>query len=69
LLVDIQGVLSVAQIGSELRLLASADNAMRARVTQRLAAAGIDAEVALAQPNLEDVFVAATHGRSKERAA
>ena len=69
LLADMPGVLSVAQIGSELRLLTSADHAMHERVKQRLADAGIGAEVAPARPNLEDVFVAATHGRSKERAA
>ncbi len=69
LLVNTQGVLSVAQIGSELRLLASADGNLRERVMRRLADVGIAAEVALARPNLEDVFVAATHGRNKERVA
>lgn len=68
-LVDMQGVLSVAQIGSELRLLAGTGEALRERVAQRLRDAGIAAEVVPIRPNLEDVFVAATHGRSKERAA
>src|SRR3546814_3798358 len=53
-LVDTQGVLSVAQIGSELRLLASSGEALRERVAQRLRDAGIEAEVVPIRPNLGD---------------
>jgi ABC-2 type transport system ATP-binding protein len=71
------GVLSVAQIGNALRVLcAEADiDALR----RTLAAAGVAAEVTTIDPNLEDVFVAATRnreagsreagGRERERAA
>lgn len=63
-LVDLPGVLSVAQIGNDLRvLLADADTAEQS-LTDALRAAGLDAQVAKAKPNLEDVFVAATRGEA-----
>lgn len=56
------GVLGVAQIGNSLRVLANADAGdIEARLRQALAGAGTDAEVVATEPNLEDVFVAATH--------
>jgi len=59
---DLDGVLSVAQIGNSLRVLVhedtGGDDALQ-RLRAALPAAG-DA-IAPVQPNLEDVFVAATH--------
>jgi ABC-2 type transport system ATP-binding protein len=73
-LVAVPGVLGVAQVGNALRVLiaaadASADHAAatRQRIDDALAAAGQKAEVALAPPNLEDVFVAATGNADKSR--
>ncbi|UHQ25228.1 ABC transporter ATP-binding protein [Lysobacter sp. 5GHs7-4] len=72
-LVAVPGVLSVAQIGNSLRVLADADGDTAGRLRGVLAQAGIDAQVEPSQPNLEDVFVSATRGRDdaalKERAA
>ncbi|HET6724883.1 MAG TPA: ABC transporter ATP-binding protein [Gammaproteobacteria bacterium] len=53
------GVRSCAQIGASLRVLTDAEEALR-RIEQALTDAGIDARIAPATPNLEDVFVAAT---------
>jgi ABC-2 type transport system ATP-binding protein len=62
------GVLSVAQIGNELRVLTIA-GVDAAQLRARLSAGGIDAEVASIEPNLEDVFVSATHRNDEVRAA
>jgi len=74
-LVDVPGVLGVAQVGNTLRVL-TADDAGEAtqRMDKALAEAGQEGEVTPAPPNLEDVFVAATRNgdtgdNSKERAA
>lgn len=66
LLSTLPGVLSVAQIGNDLRVLSvpGADNAEV--VARALHGAGLRAEVDAVSANLEDVFVAAT--RSRERA-
>lgn len=61
------GVVSVAQIGNDLRVLAEEGAAPRLR--EALREAGLDAEVVAAAPNLEDVFVAVTQDDAKERAA
>ncbi|WP_425481015.1 ATP-binding cassette domain-containing protein [Lysobacter enzymogenes] len=67
-LVDLPGVLSVAQIGNDLRvLLADADTAEQG-LTDALRADGLEAQVAKAKPNLEDVFVAATRGQTPRAA-
>ena len=66
-LVDVPGVLGVAQVGNTLRVLTGADGATP-DMTRALAAAGQEAGLAAAPPNLEDVFVAATR-RDAERAA
>lgn len=56
------GVLSVAQIGNELRVLTVAGGDA-AQLQAWLRQAGIDGEVMDIEPNLEDVFVSATsHG-------
>ena len=87
-LVAVPGVLGVAQVGTALRILiaaadATADHAAatRQRIDDAIAKAGLQAEVAIATPNLEDVFVDATRsgkdgaekknaaGRKTERAA
>ena len=58
------GVLSAAQIGNTLRVLTDAEGDPARRVRDALAAAGQDARVEAVEPSLEDVFVAATHGRA-----
>ncbi|QRP65688.1 ABC transporter ATP-binding protein [Rhodanobacter sp. FDAARGOS 1247] len=60
-LVDVPGVLGVAQVGNTLRVLIAEDAGdATQRMDKALATAGSKAEVAPAPPNLEDVFVAAT---------
>jgi len=68
-LVGLAGVLSVAQIGNSLRVLTTADGEAGARIQAALRQAGLQAEVAPSQPNLEDVFVSATRGREPDREA
>jgi len=64
-LAGMPGVMALAQIGTALRVLAAADDDLEGRLNACLTAAGIDADVAFAAPNLEDVFVAATqHSRA-----
>ena len=62
------GVLSVAQIGNELRVLTIVGVDV-AQLHARLSAKGIDAEVVTIEPNLEDVFVSATHRDDRAQAA
>ena len=73
---DVPGVLSVAQIGNTLRVLTDGarDRDIETRLREALSQAGKQADVAPVEPNLEDVFVAATHrddaaGAARERAA
>jgi len=54
------GVISVAQIGNELRVLCEVGKAAIAQLRDGLREAGIDAHVEPGSPNLEDVFVAST---------
>ena len=68
-LVGLPGVLSVAQIGNSLRVLAAADGDARARIETALQQANLTAEVAVTPPNLEDVFTSATRAQAAERAA
>ena len=68
-LVGLPGVLSVAQIGNSLRVLAAADGDARARIETALRQANLAAEVAVTSPNLEDVFTSATRTQAAERAA
>ena len=68
-LVDLPGVLSVAQIGNSLRVLVAAAGDAQARIADALRKAGLQAEVAATEPNLEDVFVSATRGREPQREA
>lgn len=62
------GVLSVAQIGNELRVLTVAGGDA-AQLQASLRKAGVDADVSAIEPNLEDVFVSATHHDDAVRAA
>jgi ABC-2 type transport system ATP-binding protein len=62
------GVLSVAQIGNELRVLVE-PGGDAAQLQARLRASAIDAEVSAIEPNLEDVFVSATHRSGEVKAA
>jgi ABC-2 type transport system ATP-binding protein len=72
-LADVPGVLSVAQIGNSLRVLARGNGDTRPLIERTLRDAGLEGEVQASTPNLEDVFVSATRGRSdgnpRERAA
>jgi len=76
-LISLPGVISAAQIGNSLRVLTSENGDSAARMSEALRAANIAATVEPSEPNLEDVFVAATRGRedakqahaSQERAA
>lgn len=72
-LVEVAEILSVAQIGNSLRVLAAGDGEIEQRVRDALAETGLQAEVEVVPPNLEDVFVDATHERdedvTQERAA
>jgi ABC-2 type transport system ATP-binding protein len=70
-LMGLPEVLGVAQIGNTLRVLTRNGGDAVARLQEAIAAAGQDAEVRPAPPNLEDVFVAVTRGErwAGERAA
>jgi ABC-2 type transport system ATP-binding protein len=60
----VSGVLSVAQIGNTLRVLMDAtadDDGAVQQLREALSHAGKQADVQATEPNLEDVFVAATH--------
>ena len=65
-LVDVPGVLSVAQIGNSLRVLTDRNGDAAARIRDVLGKAGLQAGVSASEPNLEDVFVSATGGKSDE---
>ena len=65
-LVDVPEILSVAQIGNSLRVLATRGGEIEQRVRDALADAKLEAEVAAVPPNLEDVFVAATRGNDAD---
>lgn len=58
-----KGVVSIAQIGQQLRVLIAASETAAA-VDEQLRAAGLIASVAPIRPNLEDVFVSVTAGRA-----
>ncbi|MBS0194585.1 MAG: ABC transporter ATP-binding protein [Proteobacteria bacterium] len=68
LLVEVSGVLGVAQVGTALRVLLAAgvQEATRQRIGAALANAGLVAQVADAAPNLEDVFVAVTRSDRRD---
>ncbi len=61
-------VVSVAQIGNELRVLVAEGDSVPGHLNQVLRAAGLEAKLEAATPNLEDVFVAATHRSHLEHA-
>jgi ABC-2 type transport system ATP-binding protein len=69
-LVDVPGVLGVAQVGTTLRVLTDADG-KTPDMDKALATTGQKAELAATPPSLEDVFVAATRkgDGGEERAA
>ncbi len=64
-LADLPGVLSVAQIGNSLRVLARPGADVEIAVGDALRHAGVDAAVTASTPDLEDVFVAATRGHER----
>lgn len=57
-LAALPGIIALAQIGNSLRVLASEQ--MEEKITRQLHQAGIEARLVPGEPNLEDVFVAAT---------
>lgn len=65
-LVDVPGVLSVAQIGNNLRVLTDRNGDAASRIRGVLEQAGLQAGVGASQPNLEDVFVSATGGKADD---
>lgn len=65
LLADLPGVFSTAQIGASLRVLVEGEGT-RQRIEETLRREGVSGTLQDAAPNLEDVFVAATHGASQE---
>ncbi|KAF1709468.1 ABC transporter ATP-binding protein [Pseudoxanthomonas kalamensis DSM 18571] len=70
LLVGLPGVLSVAQIGNSLRVLCEDGAGAAERLKAGLREQGMPAEVESGEPNLEDVFVSATHApQVREHAA
>ncbi|MGH8028936.1 MAG: ABC transporter ATP-binding protein [Arenimonas sp.] len=70
-LVALPGKPGVAQIGNTLRVLAPNADLDAGTLAATLRRAGLEADVEAVPPNLEDVFVAATHsdGRPREEAA
>jgi ABC-2 type transport system ATP-binding protein len=56
----VPGVVSVAQVGNDLRVLAEEGVDAAPRVREALRTAGLHAQVVASAPNLEDVFVAVT---------
>ena len=75
-LVAVPGVLGVAQVGNVLRVLLAGGEAgaapatqTRARIEAALAGAGQQARIAAVEPDLEDVFVAATRKSRDDKAA
>ncbi len=66
-LVRVPGVMSVAQIGNSLRVLAAEGATVEPQLARALGGSG--ATLAPADPTLEDVFVSATHEQPGERAA
>nr|WP_233398635.1 ABC transporter ATP-binding protein [Luteimonas sp. MC1828] len=63
-LAALPGVLSVAQIGNSLRVLSAPGEDAADAIGRALRGAGLQADVAPVGSNLEDVFVAATRGRT-----
>jgi len=57
------GVISAAQVGNTLRVLTAENGDAAVRLQHVLHDAGLDGEIAASEPNLEDVFVAATRGK------
>ena len=67
-LAGMPGVDGVAQVGNSLRvLLAEGARDMQARIEAAIVQANLQARVAEARPNLEDVFVAATRAGEADR--
>lgn len=66
---NLNGVVAVAQIGTELRVLARREGIDAAALVQRLHEQGVDGRVTLGAANLEDVFVAVTQKHTSEHAA
>jgi ABC-2 type transport system ATP-binding protein len=65
-LVDRPGVLSVAQVGNNLRVLTGHDGDMVGQLREALREAGLRGDVTPVPPNLEDVFVDATLDRARD---
>ncbi len=68
-LIATPGVISAAQIGNTLRVLTGENGDAAGRIAEVLRGAGVVATVEPSEPNLEDVFVAATRGSAKTEEA
>jgi ABC-2 type transport system ATP-binding protein len=68
-LAKMPGILSVAQIGNQLRVLCADGRAAKDQLREGLRAQGIEVQIEISAPNLEDVFVAATRRGELEAAA
>jgi ABC-2 type transport system ATP-binding protein len=66
-LMEVPGVISAAQVGNTLRVLAT-ENDMVDRLQQAITAAGLHGEITESEPNLEDVYVSATRSRETVKA-
>lgn len=65
-LLEVGGVVSVAQVGNDLRVLVSSDSdGWIDDIQAALVKVGVQAKAAAVAPNLEDVFVAATRDREE----
>jgi len=65
---EVEGVLSVAQVGNELRVLCAPGRGDPQAVAAALREHGLEADVEPIEPSLEDVFVAATRRREEASA-
>jgi ABC-2 type transport system ATP-binding protein len=68
LLHSVDGVLSVAQVGNELRVLCAPGHGDPQVIATALRREGLQAEASAIEPSLEDVFVAATRRREEASA-
>ena len=68
LLHSVDGVLSVAQVGNELRVLCAPGHGDPQVIATALRRDGLQAETSAIEPSLEDVFVAATRRREEASA-
>ncbi|MDR1076780.1 MAG: ABC transporter ATP-binding protein [Xanthomonadaceae bacterium] len=62
---EVDGVISIAQVGTELRVLCEEDGGIDERLRNKLQETGLRADIRPIEPNLEDVFVAVTQPQAQ----